>query len=107
MEDNFGTVMAHAGPIDAIEGAVPAVRGVSYALRSCRDDRFSKKGGHRGDAQRDSRVAVMNNEDDRPVIEPAKPLCLLDVLATLAPLDEGFLPAAELELEPVELCRAT
>ena len=49
----------------------------------------------------------MNNEDDRPVIEPAKPLCLLDVLATLAPLDEGFLPAAELELEPVELCRAT
>jgi len=45
----------------------------------------------------------MNNEDDRPVIEPAKPVCLLEVLATLAPLDEELLSVAELELEPVEL----
>ena len=41
--------------------------------------------------------------NDRTVIEPAKPICLLEVLATLAPLDEDFLPVGELELEPVEL----
>ena len=45
----------------------------------------------------------MNQEDDRPVIEPTEPICLLELLATLAPLDEDFLPVAELELEPVEL----
>jgi hypothetical protein len=43
------------------------------------------------------------NEDDRTVIEPAKPIWVLEVLATLAPFDEEFLPVAELELEPVEL----
>ena len=38
----------------------------------------------------------MNNEDDRPVIEPAEPVCLLEVLATLAPLDDEFLSVAKL-----------
>ncbi len=37
------------------------------------------------------------------MIEPAKPLSLLEVLATLEPLDEEFPPIVELELDPVEL----
>lgn len=50
-----------------------------------------------------SQDAVMKQEDDRPVIEPPKPICLLEVLATLAPLDDEFLSVDELGLDPVEL----
>ena len=47
--------------------------------------------------------AVMRKEGERLVIEPAKPLSLLAVLATLTPLDEEFPPIDELDLDPVEL----
>ena len=47
--------------------------------------------------------AVMRKEGERLVIEPAKPVSLLELLATLAPLDEEFPPIAELEPDPVEL----
>jgi antitoxin VapB len=45
----------------------------------------------------------MRIEGERPVIEPAKPLSLLAVLATLTPLDEEFPRIDELDLDPVEL----
>ncbi len=47
--------------------------------------------------------AIMRKEGDRLIIEPAPPKSLLAVLATLAPLDEDFLPIPELALDPVEL----
>ncbi len=47
--------------------------------------------------------AVMRKEGERLVIEPAKPLSLLEVLATLEPLDEELPEIAELDLDPVEL----
>ena len=47
--------------------------------------------------------AVMREEGERLVIEPAKPASLLAVLATLEPLDEEFPPIDELDLDPVEL----
>jgi antitoxin VapB len=47
--------------------------------------------------------AVMRKEGERLVIEPAKPLSLLEVLATLEPLDEELPPIVELDLDPVEL----
>ena len=47
--------------------------------------------------------AVMRKEGERLVIEPAKSASLLEVLATLEPLDEEFPPIDELELDPVEL----
>jgi antitoxin VapB len=49
------------------------------------------------------RDAVMRKEGERLVIEPAKPLSLLEVLATLEPLDEEFPDISELDLDPVEL----
>jgi antitoxin VapB len=47
--------------------------------------------------------AVMRKEGERLIIEPAPPMSLLGVLATLAPLDEDFPPLPELALDPVEL----
>jgi antitoxin VapB len=47
--------------------------------------------------------AVMRKEGDRLVIEPAKPMSLLEVLGMLEPLDEDFPEIAELDLGPVEL----
>jgi antitoxin VapB len=46
---------------------------------------------------------VMRKEGDRLVIEPAKPMSLLQVLGMLEPLDEDFPEIAELDLDPVEL----
>ncbi len=45
----------------------------------------------------------MRKEGERLVIEPTKPISLLEVLATLEPLDEEFLEIADLDLDPVEL----
>ena len=45
----------------------------------------------------------MRKEGERLVIEPAKPLSLFEVLATLEPLDEEFPDISDLELDPVEL----
>ncbi len=47
--------------------------------------------------------AIMRKEGERLIIEPAPPKSLLAVLATLAPLDEGFPPIPKLALDPVEL----
>ena len=47
--------------------------------------------------------AIMRKEDDRLIIEPARPKSLLAVLATLQPLDEEFPPIPELPVDPVEL----
>ncbi len=47
--------------------------------------------------------AVMRKEGERLVIEPAKPISLLQVLATLEPLDEEFPDISDLDLDPVEL----
>ena len=49
------------------------------------------------------RDAVMRKEGERLVIEPAKPLSLLELLTTLEPLDEDLPEIAELDLDPVEL----
>lgn len=45
----------------------------------------------------------MHREGSRLVIEPVPARSLLAVLATLAPLDEDFLPVVEPDLDPVEL----
>ena len=47
--------------------------------------------------------AVIRKEGDRLIIEPAPPKSLLEVLATLQPLDEDFPPIRDLPPEPVEL----
>jgi antitoxin VapB len=47
--------------------------------------------------------AIIRKEGDRLVIEPVPPRSLLDLLKTLAPLEEDFAPLEELPLEPVDL----
>jgi len=47
--------------------------------------------------------AIMRKEGDRLIIEPAPPRSLLQVLATLEPLDDDFPAINELPLDPVEL----
>ena len=47
--------------------------------------------------------AIMRKEGERLVIEPAPPKSLLALLATLAPLDEEFLPVPDAPPDPVEL----
>ena len=47
--------------------------------------------------------AIMRKEGDRLIIEPAPTKSLLDVLATLQPLDEEFPEIRDLPPEPVEL----
>ena len=47
--------------------------------------------------------AVMRKEGDRLILEPVKPTSLLEVLATLAPLDEEFPSIADAPADAVEL----
>jgi antitoxin VapB len=47
--------------------------------------------------------AIMRKEGDRLIIEPAPPKSLLAVLATLAPLPEGFPSIRDLPPDPVDL----
>lgn len=47
--------------------------------------------------------AIMRKEGDRLIIEPAPPRSLLQVLATLEPLDDDFPAINELPLDPVDL----
>ena len=46
---------------------------------------------------------VMRKEGERLIVEPVPPKSLLDVLATLAPLDEEFPEIADPHPGPVEL----
>lgn len=47
--------------------------------------------------------AVMRKEGDRLIIEPAPPKSLLDVLATLQPIEEAFPDIDDAAPEPVDL----
>jgi antitoxin VapB len=47
--------------------------------------------------------AVMRKEGERLIVEPVQPKSLLDVLTTLAPLDEEFPPIEDLRPSAVEL----
>ncbi len=47
--------------------------------------------------------AIMHREGQRLIIEPAPPVSLLAVLATLKPIEDDFPPIEELPLRPVEL----
>jgi antitoxin VapB len=47
--------------------------------------------------------AVMRQEGDRLVIEPAAPQSLLALLKTLKPIEEDFAPIADPVPEPVDL----
>jgi antitoxin VapB len=47
--------------------------------------------------------ATIRKEGHLLIIEPASPVSLLAILATLEPLDEDFSPIEELPLEPVDL----
>ncbi len=47
--------------------------------------------------------AVMRKEGDRLIIEPARPRSLVELLATLEPIEEAFAPMEELPTDPVEL----
>jgi antitoxin VapB len=47
--------------------------------------------------------AIMRKEGERLIIEPVKPKSLLEVLATLEPLDEEFPPIDDQLPEPVAL----
>ena len=47
--------------------------------------------------------AIMRKEGERLIIEPVKPKSLLEVLATLEPLDEEFPPIDDQLPEPVDL----
>ena len=47
--------------------------------------------------------AIIRREGQRLVIEPAPPVSLLAVLATLKPIEEDFPPIEELPLRPVDL----
>ena len=47
--------------------------------------------------------AIIHREGQRLVIEPAPPVSLLAVLATLKPIDDDFPPIEELPLRPVDL----
>src|SRR5213593_2144884 len=46
--------------------------------------------------------AIMRKEGDRLVVEPAPRNSLLEILATLEPLDEDFADIKELPAEPVD-----
>jgi antitoxin VapB len=46
--------------------------------------------------------AIIRREGDHLVIEPVAPQPLLDLLATLRPLDEDFPEIEELPVEPVD-----
>lgn len=46
--------------------------------------------------------ALMRKEGDRLIIEPAPPKFLLEILATLRPLDEEFPPIPELPVDSVD-----
>ena len=47
--------------------------------------------------------AIMRKEGDRLVIEPVPPKSLLDVLATLEPIEDAFPEIDDPVAEPVEL----
>lgn len=47
--------------------------------------------------------AIMRKEGDRLIIEPAPPQSLLELLATLAPLEEEFPPITDPPPGPVAL----
>ena len=47
--------------------------------------------------------AIIRREGQRLVIEPAPPISLLAVLATVKPIEEDFPPIEELPLRPVDL----
>jgi antitoxin VapB len=47
--------------------------------------------------------AIMRKEGNRLIIEPVPPRSLLQVLATLEPLDEDFPVIDDLPVDPVEL----
>jgi antitoxin VapB len=47
--------------------------------------------------------AIMRKEGDRLVIEPVRPRSLLDVLATLEPIEDTFPEFEDPAPEPVEL----
>ncbi len=47
--------------------------------------------------------AVIRKEGQRLIIDPAPPVSLLAVLATLDPIEENFPDIEELPLDPVEL----
>lgn len=46
--------------------------------------------------------AIMRKEGDRLIIEPIPPKSLLELLATLEPLDEDFPPIPDLPAGPFE-----
>jgi antitoxin VapB len=47
--------------------------------------------------------AIMRKEGNRLIIEPARPKSLLELLASLKPLDEDFEPIHDSPPEPVDL----
>ncbi len=47
--------------------------------------------------------AIIRKEGERLIIEPAPPRSLLELLATLPPIDEEFPAIEELSHEPVDL----
>jgi antitoxin VapB len=49
------------------------------------------------------RDAIMRKEGDRLIIEPAEPASLLQLLATLKPLDENFPTIGDPPPRPVKL----
>ena len=55
------------------------------------------------DLELPGRVATLRKEGPRLVVEPVAAPSLLQLLATLKPLDEDVLPVPRLEAEPVEL----
>lgn len=46
--------------------------------------------------------AIMRKEGNKLIIEPAGPKSLLDLLASLKPLDEDFASVLDLPAEPVD-----
>ena len=55
------------------------------------------------DLELPGRVATLRKEGPRLVVEPVAAPSLLQLLATLKPLDEDVLPIPRLKAEPVEL----
>ena len=47
--------------------------------------------------------AIMRKEGARLIIEPAPPASLLELLATLTPIDEDFDPIEDRPAEPVDI----
>ena len=47
--------------------------------------------------------AIMRKEGDRLILEPARPIALLEVLATLEPLDEELSEIEDQPPDPVDL----